>query len=157
MVSALTVHAGPRRHICVNDAHEPPRQNSSISQELSHALLLHPPGPARDATGCRHWDGDVEDEADWLAGSLLITNEDAWSIARGRMSDDEAPSGCREGSEAGGRGRWPIPGSTRQMPCPPSSASRFRGAVADSGPAGIPLGCLGWQASTLRLGMRPWR
>ncbi|MFJ3667754.1 ImmA/IrrE family metallo-endopeptidase [Streptomyces sp. NPDC090106] len=89
-VSALTVHCGPRRHIWVNDAHEVPRQNSSVHHELSHALLQHTPGPAFDPRGCRHWDGDVEAEADWLAGNLLITNEAAWLIARRRMKDGAA-------------------------------------------------------------------
>ncbi|MFZ4181600.1 ImmA/IrrE family metallo-endopeptidase [Streptomyces pseudogriseolus] len=89
-VSALTVHCGPRRHIWVNDAHEVPRQNSSVHHELSHALLQHTPGPAFDPRGCRHWNGEVEAEADWLAGNLLITNEAAWAIARRRVTDDEA-------------------------------------------------------------------
>ncbi|MFG2448312.1 ImmA/IrrE family metallo-endopeptidase [Streptomyces sp. NPDC048512] len=89
-VSALTVHCGPRRHIWVNDAHEAPRQNSSVHHELSHALLQHTPGPAFDPRGCRHWDGDVEAEADWLAGNLMITNEAAWLIARRRMDGSEA-------------------------------------------------------------------
>ncbi|MFJ7082840.1 ImmA/IrrE family metallo-endopeptidase [Streptomyces griseus] len=89
-VSALTVHCGPRRHIWVNDSHETPRQNSSIHHELSHALLQHEPGPAFDPRGCRHWDGDVEAEADWLAGNLMITNEAAWSITRRRLRDAEA-------------------------------------------------------------------
>ncbi|MEV8529425.1 IS30 family transposase [Streptomyces sp. NPDC052000] len=47
----------------------------------------------------------------------------------------------------------PITGLTLRNPCPPSSASRFRGAVADRGPPEISFGCLGWRASTLRLGM----
>lgn len=89
-VSALTVHAGSRRQIWVNDSHDTGRQNSSASHEIAHALLMHPPGPALDARGCRHWDGDVEEEADWLAGSLLITNEAAWSIARSALSPEAA-------------------------------------------------------------------
>ena len=89
-VSALTVHLGSRRVIWVNDSHEPARQNSSVNHEAAHALLQHPPGPALDVRGCRHWDGEVEEEADWLAGNLLITNEAAWSITRRRMTKDSA-------------------------------------------------------------------
>ncbi|TDT35163.1 uncharacterized protein DUF955 [Streptomyces sp. BK208] len=81
-VSALTVPAASRREIWVNDSHDPGRQNSSADHENAYALLMHPPGPALDLHGCRHWDGVIEEEADWLAGSLLITNEAAWSIAR---------------------------------------------------------------------------
>ncbi|MGW2718534.1 ImmA/IrrE family metallo-endopeptidase [Streptomyces sp. NPDC001492] len=74
----------------VNDSHEPGRQNSSASHDIAHALLMHPPGPALDLRGCRHWDGEMEEEADWLAGNLLITNEAAWSIARGGLSPEGA-------------------------------------------------------------------
>ncbi|MFH9735682.1 ImmA/IrrE family metallo-endopeptidase [Streptomyces sp. NPDC017260] len=89
-VSAVTVHAGPRRAIWVNDSHDLGRQNSSAHHEIAHALLMHPPGPALDFRGCRHWDGEIEEEADWLAGNLLITNEAAWSIARRGTSSEEA-------------------------------------------------------------------
>ncbi|WP_079061889.1 ImmA/IrrE family metallo-endopeptidase [Streptomyces griseoruber] len=89
-LSALTVHAGPRREIWVNDSHDPGRQNSSADHEIAHALLMHPPGPALDLLGCRHWDGVIEGEADWLAGNLLITNEAAWSIARKGTSPETA-------------------------------------------------------------------
>ncbi|QCX79886.1 hypothetical protein C9F11_31495 [Streptomyces sp. YIM 121038] len=89
-VSAVTVYAGTRRGIWVNDSHDPGRQNSSAAHEVAHALLMHPPGPALDLGGCRHWDGEIEEEADWLAGSLLITNEAAWSIVRRGTSPEEA-------------------------------------------------------------------
>lgn len=51
---------------------------------------MHPPGPALDVRGCRHWDGGIEEEADWLAGSPLITKEAAWSIARSALSPEAA-------------------------------------------------------------------
>lgn len=89
-VSALTVHAGARREIWVNDSHEPERQNSSLGHELAHALLMHAPGPALDLRGCRHWNGDVEDEANWLSGCLLIPNAAARAIVRYKMSDEAA-------------------------------------------------------------------
>lgn len=34
--------------------------------------LLHEPAQALDAQGQRHGDGDLEDEASWLSGNLLI-------------------------------------------------------------------------------------
>ncbi|WP_433892525.1 ImmA/IrrE family metallo-endopeptidase [Streptomyces sp. CA-111067] len=89
-ISALTVHAGSRREIWVNDSHDEGRQNSSIDHELSHALLLHTPGPALDSLGCRHWNGDIEEEANWLAGFLLIPNDAARAIVRYGMSDEVA-------------------------------------------------------------------
>lgn len=80
--SAITVFRGSRRLVVHNDAHYPARQNSNIAHELAHGLLLHPPTPALDNKGCREWNEDIEDEADWLAGALLITEDAALSIVR---------------------------------------------------------------------------
>jgi Zn-dependent peptidase ImmA (M78 family) len=88
--SAVTVFDGTRRTIIHNDARAPTRQNSNISHELSHGLLGHPPTPALDDTGCRVWNQDIEDEASWLAGCLLVPEAAALGIARGRWTTDEA-------------------------------------------------------------------
>jgi hypothetical protein len=82
--SAITVFSGSGRLIVHNDSHSPGRQNSNIAHELAHGLLLHPPTPALDNKGCREWDEDIEDEANWLAGVLLITEDAALSIVRRR-------------------------------------------------------------------------
>lgn len=71
--SAVTIFAGRRRGIVHNDTHSLGRQNSNLAHELSHGLLIHPPTPALGATGCRVWDPVVEDEANWLAGALLVS------------------------------------------------------------------------------------
>jgi Zn-dependent peptidase ImmA (M78 family) len=89
-VSAATIHRGPRRLVLVNDSHVPERQNSSVAHELAHALLQHAPRPALDEFGCRHWNGEVEEEAAWLGGVLLITNEGARAIIARRFSDHTA-------------------------------------------------------------------
>lgn len=83
--SAMTVFRGPKRLIVYNDSHSRGRQSSDITHEAAHALLLHPPAPALDAYGCRMWDRTFEDEANWLAGSLLISEEAALEIARSGM------------------------------------------------------------------------
>ncbi len=88
--SAVTVFRGHKRTIVHNDGHAPARQSSNLAHELSHGLLLHPPTPALDDRGCRHWDQDVEDEASWLAGILLVTEEAAIEIALDRWSKPEA-------------------------------------------------------------------
>ena len=91
MFSAATVFEGRRRMVVHNDAHSEPRQNSDLAHELSHGLLLHPPIPALDvATGCRNWNSTYEDEANWLAGALLVTPEMALATARGRFTLREA-------------------------------------------------------------------
>ena len=88
--SAVTVFAGPRRTIVHNDGHVPARQNSNLAHELSHALLHHPPTPALDDIGNRIWNQDIEDEAAYLAGCLLMTPEAALATARGRWTVAEA-------------------------------------------------------------------
>jgi Zn-dependent peptidase ImmA (M78 family) len=88
--SAVTVFAGPRRTIVHNDAHAHTRQQSNLAHELAHALLLHPPTPALDNVGCRHWNQDVEDEASWLGGVLLVPEPAAMAIAKGRWTVADA-------------------------------------------------------------------
>ena len=86
--SALTVFEGHRRIIIHNDAHSPARQNSNLAHELAHSLLLHEPQPALDATtGCRLCNATNEDEANWLAGELLVTRDIALAVARGRVTE----------------------------------------------------------------------
>lgn len=80
--SAATVFDGPRRTIVHNDSHHPGRQANNIAHEISHGILLHPPMPALGVGGCRNWNSDVEDEATWLAGVLLVTDEAALHVVR---------------------------------------------------------------------------
>ncbi len=88
--SAVTVFAGSKRTIIHNDSHAFTRQTSNITHELSHALLHHPPTPALDDNGCRYWNQDIEDEATWLSGALLVPEVSAIAIARGRWTIDAA-------------------------------------------------------------------
>jgi len=88
--SAVTVFRGAERTIVHNDAHTPGRQNSNQTHELSHGLLHHPPTPALDNRGCRNWNQDIEDEAQWLAGAILITEDAALNIVRRRLPNTEA-------------------------------------------------------------------
>jgi Zn-dependent peptidase ImmA (M78 family) len=84
--SAATVFAGTRRIIVHNDIHSPARQASNVTHEGAHGLLLHEPTPAFGPHGCRIWRDEVEEEAQWLAGVLLITEEAAVAVARGNLS-----------------------------------------------------------------------
>ena len=90
LFSGVTVFRGPHRTILINDAHSLGRQASDLAHELAHALLQHSPSPALDENGCRIWDREVEDEADWQGGALLIPEEAALSIVRRRLSLPEA-------------------------------------------------------------------
>lgn len=87
--SAMTVFNDGRRVIIHNEFHAPTRQASNIAHELSHCLLEHEPSPVFSPEGCRHWNSSVEDEATWLAGTLLVPREGAlafckrnWTIER---------------------------------------------------------------------------
>ena len=79
--SAVTIFDGSRRVIVHNDSHSPKRQVSNLIHELSHGLLLHPPKPPFDASGNRHYDDALEEEANWLGPALLISQEAAMHIA----------------------------------------------------------------------------
>jgi Zn-dependent peptidase ImmA (M78 family) len=80
--SAGTVVSGTRRLIVVNPAHPAGRRANSLAHELAHLLLEHEPGSATGPGGCRVWDGGMEDEADRLAGALLVPREAAVACAR---------------------------------------------------------------------------
>jgi Zn-dependent peptidase ImmA (M78 family) len=87
--SAVTVFRGTRREVWHNDSHAPGRQASNIAHELGHAILLHPAGMVVAAG--RDWDPTQEEEAQWLAGALLVSEEAAVMIARtGRAVTDMA-------------------------------------------------------------------
>ena len=89
--SAVTVFDGHRRMIVHNDSHSPARQNSNLTHELSHGLLLHEPAPALDnLTGCRNWNDTNEAEANWLGGVLLVTKDMALVVARGQIARQQA-------------------------------------------------------------------
>ena len=80
--SAVTVFDGNRRWIVHNDSHSAARQASNVCHELAHGLLLHPPTPALDARGCRFWSKEIEEEANWLSGVLLVPDEAAIAVVK---------------------------------------------------------------------------
>ena len=90
MFSGVTVFRGSNRTIVFNDAHVAGRQASDIGHELSHGLLLHTPVAAVDGRGCRVWDRDVEAEANWLSGALLVPEEAALQIVWRGLSIPQA-------------------------------------------------------------------
>jgi Zn-dependent peptidase ImmA (M78 family) len=95
-VSAVTVLAGTHRLIVHNDQHGPARQASDICHEIAHGLLLHERSLALDERGCRAWNTDVETEADYLGGALLLPGKGARWVAKCGMSTATAAArfGC---------------------------------------------------------------
>jgi IrrE N-terminal-like domain len=88
--SAITLCDGYRRRIIHNDSHHLLRQASNIAHELGHSILGHIARPVLDKHGCRHFDVEQEDEANWLGPALLISKEAAFHIAKTKMSVVEA-------------------------------------------------------------------
>lgn len=85
--SAMIVPCGAKTAIVHNDSHHMYRQNSNICHELAHLFLGHTCTPPLTASGERIRDGGIEAEANYLAGTLLLTNEGALHILKnGLMS-----------------------------------------------------------------------
>lgn len=88
--SAVTVPYGAKIAIVHNDSHHPYRQRSNICHELGHCLLGHESTPPLTESGERNRDGGIEGEANYLAGTLLLTNEGARHILYNRLLLPEA-------------------------------------------------------------------
>ncbi len=88
--SAVTVFDNTRRLIVHNDSHSRLRQASNVAHELSHGILMHPPTAPFSEYGCRNFNKEYEDEANWLGPTLLISEEAALYIVRNDMKIDEA-------------------------------------------------------------------
>lgn len=78
--SAVTVPCGLQTAIVHNDAHHPYRQRSNICHELAHCFLGHECTPPLTDDGDRARDSDIEAEANYLSGVLLLTNEGALHV-----------------------------------------------------------------------------
>jgi Zn-dependent peptidase ImmA (M78 family) len=81
VTTALCAIEGARKTIWHNDGHALVRQRSNLAHELAHALLFHTPGSDTDPVHARPWDRTAEDEAQWLGGALLVSNEAAFALA----------------------------------------------------------------------------
>lgn len=77
--SAVTLIVPGKKLIIVNSEHAPVRQNSDIMHELAHLILEHEPARV-DMTPQKLMILDTynkaqEDEANWLAGALLVPRD----------------------------------------------------------------------------------
>ena len=77
--SAATVAANGRHLVILNSSHAETRQRNSLTHELAHLVLNH--RPVRTAVSEEgflfndRYDEKQEEEADWLAGALLLPRE----------------------------------------------------------------------------------
>ena len=92
--SGLTMRIGDRHLIIVNPSQSVRRRNSVIMHELSHIELGHDLTDAgTTADGMLvpgTYDREQEDEANWLAGALLLPRPALFWMRRRRLSDDAA-------------------------------------------------------------------
>lgn len=88
--SAITIFFDTARFIIHNDRHSEGRQRSNLAHELAHALLQHQPMPLFSDLGLRHFNKDMEDEANWLSGTLLVSEQAALHIARSEIEVNSA-------------------------------------------------------------------
>jgi Zn-dependent peptidase ImmA (M78 family) len=94
--SAVTISYNGIYIIIYNPAHSKGRQSSDVMHEISHIMLGHKPSqiillPDTQIV-LREYNPDLEDEANWLAGCLLLPRETLLFIKRNAMDDDQAIS-----------------------------------------------------------------
>ena len=74
--SAVTIYSNNSELIIYNPKHSDGRQSNTLMHELSHIIIGHSPSQSIHSieTGImlRNYNKDHEDEADWLAGALLL-------------------------------------------------------------------------------------
>jgi hypothetical protein len=91
--SAALLPMYPGCCIIENDFHAETRRRASLAHEMAHVLREHQfsAGALLGPDGCRNVDKGVEDQADWLAGELLIPSEAAARLAvRGATNEQVA-------------------------------------------------------------------
>jgi Zn-dependent peptidase ImmA (M78 family) len=91
--SAFTLTVNSARLIIINTAHSPSRQRSDIMHEIAHILIGHEAAKVFVSPDglllLNTFKKTQEDEANWLAGCLLLPREALVMIRRQRLSDDE--------------------------------------------------------------------
>jgi len=91
--SAITVSDGNQHLIVFNPAHAATRTNSSLAHEISHVILGHEPATIfitpQSGVSLRTHNRDQEEEANWLAGCILLPREALLHARRLGMSNDE--------------------------------------------------------------------
>ncbi len=94
--SAVTVVVGANTAVILNSSHSPGRQSSSLMHELSHRTLEHGAKKVDASTEgimlLSSYDKKQEDEADWLAGCLLLPRD---ALVRIRKENVELPDAAR--------------------------------------------------------------
>ena len=90
--SAITVSASGRDAILLNSTHTRGRFSSDVMHELAHLLLGHKPSTmffaGQEDMALRGFSPELEEEANWLAGALLLPRDALVKLqASGRPED----------------------------------------------------------------------
>ena len=104
--SAITVSDGNRHLIVLNPTHATTRTKSSLAHEVAHLILGHEPSmmfmTPQSGVSLRTYNKDQEDEANWLAGCILLPREALLHARRLGLSNDQicgqyevSPAMCR--------------------------------------------------------------
>lgn len=92
--SAVTISSGSLHLIIYNPEHSARRRANDLMHELAHILLKHKPTFMFIAPGTgaalRTYDKSQEEEANWLAGCLLLPRMALLSIRRQKLTDEQA-------------------------------------------------------------------
>ena len=91
--SAITVSASGRETIIVNPNHRGGRYSSDVMHELAHLLLGHEPSTVfyagSEDLALRGYDTAAEEEANWLAGALLLPRQALVQAQRLQAADQD--------------------------------------------------------------------
>ena len=92
--SAITVSVLDKDAVVYNPTHSEGRHSSNVMHELAHLVLGHDPTTmffiGEGELALRGYDSSIEQEADWLAGALLLPRVALAHITRRRLSVDAA-------------------------------------------------------------------
>lgn len=80
--SAMMAHIGIQSAIIHNDTHHEHRQRSNICHELAHCFLGHKACTLMDEDGPRSHNGNIEAEANFLGGALLLPKAAAFYVLK---------------------------------------------------------------------------
>jgi Zn-dependent peptidase ImmA (M78 family) len=92
--SAVTISSGGTDIVIYNPTHSTARRSTDIMHELAHMILRHKHTPIllfsqSDKVILRSYDEDQENEADWLAGCLLLPREALLHMTRIKTSKSD--------------------------------------------------------------------
>lgn len=92
--SAVTLIVGEKTLVILNASHSLARQASDLMHELAHRILKHEPEQMSISSEglmlLKAYEKEQEEEADWLAGTLLLPRDALVYIRLQGMPDDEA-------------------------------------------------------------------